>query len=158
MRNYLCPIKMRGSKFIIKWRITKTNKIWPINWENGQQRPSGLGKPTNSPRILRLGIQRGGSYLMFFKSDSKRLCVDATIEDDTYGRLINHSAVEDKGHEGGKRPSSCVLRESPDWKRRRTSLWLWGSEKGSSGRKSMAAVVIYDLSFVFILWYHNSSW
>ena len=31
---------------------------------------------------------------MFFKSDSKRLCVDATIEDGTYGRLINHSAVE----------------------------------------------------------------
>ena len=32
-----------------------------------------------------------GCYLLFFKFDGKRLCIDATEEDNTYGRLINHS-------------------------------------------------------------------
>ena len=32
-----------------------------------------------------------GCYLMFFKFNSKRLCIDATEEDGSLGRLINHS-------------------------------------------------------------------
>ena len=32
-----------------------------------------------------------GSYMLFFKHDGRRLCIDATEEDGTYGRLINHS-------------------------------------------------------------------
>ena len=31
---------------------------------------------------------------MFFKFDSRRLCIDATEENDTKGRLINHSRKE----------------------------------------------------------------
>ena len=29
--------------------------------------------------------------MLFFKHDSRKLCVDATMEDDSMGRLINHS-------------------------------------------------------------------
>ena len=36
--------------------------------------------------------RRSGSYLLFFRHDSKRLAIDATAEDDTFGRLINHSS------------------------------------------------------------------
>ena len=32
-----------------------------------------------------------GSFLLFFKHDSKKLCIDGTAEDGTLGRLINHS-------------------------------------------------------------------
>ena len=32
--------------------------------------------------------------MLFFKHDSKRLCVDATEDDGSYGRLINHSKTE----------------------------------------------------------------
>ena len=32
-----------------------------------------------------------GSYMLYFKHDSKRLAIDATKEDKTFGRLINHA-------------------------------------------------------------------
>ena len=35
---------------------------------------------------------RKGSYILFFKHDSRKLAIDATTEDDTYGCLINHSS------------------------------------------------------------------
>lgn len=35
----------------------------------------------------------GASFLYFFPCDSNRLCLDATPEDGTYGRLVNHSRL-----------------------------------------------------------------
>ena len=32
-----------------------------------------------------------GCYILFFKHNSRRLAIDATKEDSTFGRLINHS-------------------------------------------------------------------
>ena len=34
-----------------------------------------------------------GSYILFFQHDSRRLAIDATTDDGTFGRLINHSAT-----------------------------------------------------------------
>lgn len=33
------------------------------------------------------------SFLYFFPCDSTRLCIDATVEDGTWGRLVNHSRI-----------------------------------------------------------------
>ena len=35
--------------------------------------------------------KKKGSYILFFRHDSKKLAIDATKETDTFGRLINHS-------------------------------------------------------------------
>ena len=36
--------------------------------------------------------EKKGCFLLFFKHDSKRLCIDATEENGTIGRLINHAS------------------------------------------------------------------
>ena len=38
--------------------------------------------------------QGKGSYVLFFRHNSKRWAVDATEDDGSYGRLINHSALD----------------------------------------------------------------
>lgn len=41
--------------------------------------------------LRRAGID--DSYLFFFKLDSKELCLDATHDDGSYGRMVNHSRL-----------------------------------------------------------------
>ena len=35
--------------------------------------------------------KKKGNFLLMFRHNGKALCVDATAEDETFGRLINHS-------------------------------------------------------------------
>lgn len=38
------------------------------------------------------------SFLYFFTFDSRRLCIDATVDDGTWGRLVNHSRIRPNCH------------------------------------------------------------
>lgn len=60
---------------------------------------------------------RDDSFLFFFKLNSKHLCLDATLDDGSYGRLVNHSRLrpncEAVGIMDGKTPALalCALRD-----------------------------------------------
>ena len=43
-------------------------------------------------REKRYEQRRRGSYILFFRHNSKKLAIDATEDDGSYGRLINHSS------------------------------------------------------------------
>ena len=51
-------------------------------------------------RETRYAKRGKGSYLLFFRHDGRGLCIDATTEDDSYGRLINH----------GKKDANLVMK------------------------------------------------
>lgn len=57
------------------------------------------------------------SFLFFFKLDSRELCLDATRDDGSYGRLVNHSRLrpncEPVGIMDGRTPALalCALRD-----------------------------------------------
>ena len=49
-------------------------------------------KHIDSCREQEYDRRRKGSYLLYFQHDSRRMAIDATKEDGTYGRLMNHSS------------------------------------------------------------------
>lgn len=42
-------------------------------------------------KLIKSGVE--DSYLYFFRFDSRYLCLDATVDDGSYGRLVNHSRL-----------------------------------------------------------------